>query len=168
MQDKDRRPLFSSPFVQWPLCIVFLRCWLALSASGSPLSQQFANRAFTPLHLMKIHTKHLALCEKGGKFNKTRNTIYRLQEEPIEPTGKKQKCFCVDMCSFCYILATTTSCLCVVSVNRLKSTFSGKLKSNSVFLFSFLLRTDDQSVSARDVSTKVFPKLMVTLGQRHR
>lgn len=36
---------------------------------------------------MKIHTKHLALCEKGGKFNKTHNTIYKLQEELIEPTG---------------------------------------------------------------------------------
>lgn len=56
---------------------------------------------------MKIHTKHLALCEKGGKFNKTRNTIYKLQEEPIEPTGKMEKCFYVYICSFQLILGTT-------------------------------------------------------------
>lgn len=79
----------------WSLCLliiqlhVVLGCWFALSGGGAQLShRQFANRAFTPLPLMKIHTKHLALCEKGGKFNKTRNTIYKLQEEPIETEGE--------------------------------------------------------------------------------
>lgn len=68
-------------------CVLLQYCF-APSAWGPPLLQrQFANRAFTPLPLMKIHTKHLALCEKGGKFNKTHNTIYKLQEELIEPTG---------------------------------------------------------------------------------
>lgn len=56
---------------------------------------------------MKIHTKHLALCEKGGKFNKTRNTIYKLQEELIEPTGKMEKCFCFFFGSHLLILGTT-------------------------------------------------------------
>lgn len=44
---------------------------------------------------MKIHTKHLALCEKGGKFNKTLNAICKLQEDLIEPQAKMEECFCV-------------------------------------------------------------------------
>lgn len=39
---------------------------------------------------MKIHTKHLVLCEKGGKFNKTLNTICKLQEDLIEPQKWKE------------------------------------------------------------------------------
>lgn len=42
---------------------------------------------------MKIYTKHLALCEKGGKFNKRLNTIYKLQEDLIEPQAKMEECF---------------------------------------------------------------------------
>ena len=58
---------------------------------------------------MKIHTKHLALCEKGGKFNKTRNTIYKLQEELIEPTGKMGACFWFCIGYFHYIYGSAVA-----------------------------------------------------------
>lgn len=54
---------------------------------------------------MKIHTKHLALCEKGGKFNKTLNTICKLQEDLIEPQEKSNvfvsliTCFYIKKCA---------------------------------------------------------------------
>lgn len=60
---------------------------------------------------MKIHTKHLALCEKGRKFNKTHNTIYKLQEEPIEPTGKMEKFFMFVFVNFAYFGQCIVFCM---------------------------------------------------------
>lgn len=59
---------------------------------------------------MKIHTKHLALCEKGGKFNKRLNTICKLQEDLIEPQAKWKNIFVSLIDEFfqiCYILRNT-------------------------------------------------------------
>lgn len=49
---------------------------------------------------MKIHTKHLALCEKGGKFNKTLNAICKLQEDLIEPQEKSNVFVSLIMCFY--------------------------------------------------------------------
>lgn len=131
-------------------CALFLGYWFALSAWGAPLSQrQFANRAFTPLPLMKIHTKHLALCEKGGKFNKTHNTIYKLQEELIEPTGKMERFLCLYLLILLHFRNHSSSCLCGGSLQRLESIFSAKMKSSAVFLLGLLFHADYQSCRQR-------------------
>lgn len=100
---------------------------------------------------MKIHTKHLALCEKGGKFNKTHNTIYKLQEELIEPTGTMGGFFYFHLIvfsfsfSFWLILESTVT----VAENeegkpkrRSRNLLSlAKMKFSPVFLFTLLSRT---------------------------
>lgn len=122
------------------------------------------------MSLMKIHTKHLGVCEKGGKFNKTRNTIYNLQEEPIEPTGKNGGMF---LCLYLFILPhfgnRSSGCLRVVSTKRMKSIFFPLPKLSPMLCFyPVFFSTQIIRHAARDVSSGVFPKLMVALGQRHR
>lgn len=122
---------------------------------------------------MKIHTKHLAVCEKGGKFNKTHNAIYNLQEEPIEPTGVElwswQRCFVFFLCLHLFILLhfrkTTVHCsfLWAVSTETLKSLFQPKMSSPMLCFCSVFLLVVSVSQPARDVSSGVFPKLMVAL-----
>lgn len=111
---------------------------------------------------MKIHTKHLALCEKGGKFNKTLNTICKLQEDLIEPQEKSNVFVSLIMCFYIknvlYFQNCTASRLYEISA-RLFSLF--KMRSS---LYSKMII----SHAARDVSAEVFPKLMVALGQHHR
>lgn len=98
---------------------------------------------------MKIHTKHLALCEKGGKFNKTHNAIYKLQEELIEPTGTMVVFFYFHLFfssfSFWLILESTVT----VAENqggrpkrRSRNLLSqAEKKFSYVFLFTLLSRT---------------------------
>lgn len=110
---------------------------------------------------MKIHTKHLALCEKGGKFNKTLNTICKLQEDLIEPQEKSNVFVSLIMCFYikkCSIFRIALAADYEISA-RLFSLF--KMRSS---LYSKMIT----SHAARDVSAEVFPKLMVALGQHHR
>lgn len=116
---------------------------------------------------MKIHTKHLALCEKGGKFNKTHNMICKLQEELIEPAGKMEGLFKFIFVNFCYIFGTVVAGAYVRGLGA-EIYF---LSQNEVQWCVFIqpsFSTQIISHAARDVSTEVFPKLMVALGQHHR
>lgn len=94
---------------------------------------------------MKIHTKHLALCEKGGKFNKTHNTIYKLQEELIEPTGRREVVFFFSFvfANFCLILEDAVAASYAGGgLKEQESVFMAKMKSSSVFLLALLFHTD--------------------------
>lgn len=93
---------------------------------------------------MKIHTKHLALCEKGGKFNKTHNTIYKLQEELIEPTGRREVCFFFSFvfANFGLILeGAVAAAYAGGGLEEQESVFMAKTKSSSVFLLTLLFHT---------------------------
>lgn len=94
---------------------------------------------------MKIHTKHLALCEKGGKFNKTHNTIYKLQEELIEPTGRREVFFFFFLfvfANFCLVLeGAVAASYAGGGLEEQESVFTAKMKSSSVFLLTLLFHT---------------------------
>lgn len=100
---------------------------------------------------MKIHTKHLALCEKGGKFNKTHNAIYKLQEELIEPTGTTGVFFYFHLTFFFFPFSFWLILESAVTVaeneegrpkRRSRNLLSqAKMKFSSVFLFTLLSRT---------------------------
>lgn len=109
---------------------------------------------------MKIHTKHLAVCEKGGKFNKTHNAIYNLQEEPIEPTGVElwswQRCFFFFLCLHLFILLHFRKNHCALQLSvgcqhgDVKISFSAQnVQSNAVFLFRLPPRSECQSACQR-------------------